>query len=445
MSIQLNDFIEQLKEKNPNEPEFVQSVKNVAEHIIPYVNSRPDLLELNILDRIVEPERSILFRVTWMDDQGNVQVNKGYRVQMNSALGPYKGGLRFHPSVDLSIMKFLAFEQTFKNSLTGISLGSGKGGADFDPRGRSTNEIMRFCQSFVSELYRHIGAELDVPAGDIGVGEREIGYIFGQYKKLSNEFTGVITGKGVSWGGSRVRKEATGYGVIYFLNLVLHENRDGLKGKKVCISGAGNVARGAAHKAIELGARVLTMSNMHGTLYKPEGFTYELIDKLEDYKLSGGRDLRAFGDEHGIEFLEDKKPWEIACDIALPCATQNEVGGDDARTLASNGCAYIIEGANMPCDSEALKVIQAKGITHAPGKASNAGGVSVSGLEMAQNKLGYGWTSEEVDAKLKEIMQTIHSTCARYGKENGRINYEKGADIGGFIKVADAMKAQGVL
>lgn len=445
MKIILEDFLSELEKKNPNEPEFIQAVQSVSEHIVPYINSQQDLLELNILERIVEPERSILFKITWIDDDGNVHVNKGYRVQMNSALGPYKGGLRFHPSVNLSILKFLAFEQTFKNSLTGLSLGSGKGGADFDPRGRSEREIMRFCQAFIAELHRHIGAELDVPAGDIGVAEREVGFMFGKYKQLSNEFTGVLTGKGQSWGGSKIRKEATGYGVIYFLDLMLKERGDTLKGKRVCISGAGNVARGAAYKAIELGAKVLTLSNINGTLYDPEGFTKEMIDYVENFKLSGKTDLKDFAKKYHAQYLESKKPWSIPNDIAIPCATQNEVNEQDANQLIEHGCHYVIEGANMPCDLDAVGLFNKHKISYAPGKAANAGGVAVSGLEMAQNKLGYGWTAEEVDSKLKEIMDTIHSTCVQYGKEDGYVNYEKGADIGGFVKVADAMKAQGVL
>ncbi len=451
MKLNLDEFVKRIEEKNPNEPEFVQSVKAVAANIIPYVNERNDLLELNILERLVEPERSILFQVTWVDDSGTVHVNKGYRVQMSSSLGPYKGGLRFHPSVNLSIMKFLAFEQTFKNSLTGLSLGSGKGGADFDPTDRSDLEIMRFCQAFVSELYRHIGAELDVPAGDIGVSEREVGYMFGKYKKLRNEFTGVITGKGPSWGGSLVRKEATGYGVIYFLELMLKRNDEELKGQRICISGAGNVSRGAAHKAIESGAKVLAVSNINGTLYDSDGFTKEMIDELEAFKAAGKRDLKEFASKHNLEYIEKSKPWSIECDVALPCATQNELEEKDAQELIKNGCRYVVEGANMPSTADAIRVFRDNSINYAPGKAANAGGVAVSGLEMAQNKLGYSWTSEEVDGRLKDIMRTIHDTCVRYGKsedsksEGGEVDYVKGADIGGFVKVADAMKAQGIL
>lgn len=445
MSIDKQIFLKQLHQNNPHEPEFIQAVQSVSEYLIPYLNTREDLLHLKILERLIEPDRMIVFKITWTDDKSDIQVNKGYRVQMNSVLGPYKGGIRFHPSVNPSILKFLAFEQTLKNSLTGLSLGGAKGGADFDPRGRSDAEIMRFCQAYMSELSRHIGAELDVPAGDIGVSEREIGYMFGQYRKLKNEFNGVITGKGVNWGGSNIRKEATGYGLIYFLTMMLSGSQDSLEGKRVCISGAGNVARGAAYKAIELGATVLALSNIDGTIYYEHGFTKEIINSLEVFKSAGNTDLSTFAAAHEIDFLPGKKPWAIPCDIALPCATQNELNEEDALSLTNNNCYYVVEGANMPCDKAAIKVFHEKKIHYAPGKAANAGGVAVSGLEMAQNKLGYSWSAEKVDNMLQEIMKTIYDTCVFYGKDEEYINYEKGADIGGFVKVAEGMKAQGVL
>ena len=437
-------FIEDVDKRNPNQPEFLQAVREIADDIVPYIEKyAPDFIDLKLLERMVEPERTVSFRVVWQDDQNNIQVNRGYRVQMNSALGPYKGGLRFSPTVNLSILKFLAFEQTFKNSLTGLPLGAGKGGADFDPKGKSDNEIMRFCQSFMTELYRHIGSETDVPAGDIGVGEREIGYLFGQYKRIQNNFTGVLTGKGPTWGGSFIRPEATGFGLLYFVERMLYENEDSLKGKTVTISGAGNVAYYAAIKAISLGAKVITVSNSNGTIYDENGFTVEKLDFVNSLK----RNLQEYTTRYpGAAYHAGKKPWEFKCDIALPCATQNELNEEDAKLLIKNGCICIAEGANMPSTENAVKEILKSKILYAPGKAANAGGVAVSGLEMSQNRIGQQWTAEEVDSKLKKIMHDIHDTCLHYGKDkNGRTNYMKGANIGGFVKVATAMRAQGLV
>ncbi len=430
-------------ERNPHQPEFIQAVREVMEDVIPFIESQnQELIECRLLERLVEAERAISFRVTWIDDNNRVQVNRGYRIQMSSALGPYKGGLRFSPTVNLSILKFLAFEQIFKNSLTGLPLGAGKGGADFDPKGKSDHEIMRFCQSYMTELFRHIGAETDVPAGDIGVGEREIGYLFGQYKRLRNNFTGVMTGKGPAWGGSYIRPEATGYGLLYFVERMLYENGDTLKGKTVAISGAGNVAQYAALKAIALGAKVISISNSTGTIHDENGFN---VEKLE-YVKSLNRDLAKYTEKYPAEFLPEQKPWHLKCDIALPCATQNELDADDAKTLVANGCQCIAEGANMPSTDEAIKVIMKSKILYAPGKATNAGGVAVSGLEMSQNRLGQQWTAEKVDSKLKKIMHDIHDICVHYGKDkNGKVNYLRGANIGGFIKVAQAMNAQGLV
>jgi len=441
-------FINQLKIKNPNEPEFIQAVTEVSQYLFPYMEkNNPSLLDAKILERITEPERTISFRVCWTDDKGEIQINKGYRVQMNSAMGPYKGGLRFSPTVNLSILKFLAFEQVFKNSLTGLPMGGGKGGSDFDPRNRSNREIMSFCQSFMTELYRHIGPSLDVPAGDIGVGEREIGFLFGQYKRIRSEFSGVLTGKGVTWGGSFIRPEATGYGLLYFVERMFYDMDETLKGKVITISGCGNVAQYAAIKAIQLGAKVITLSNSDGVLYDEDGFTLEKIDTLIKEKDSGCRDFKKYvQSQHKAEFIPGKNPWKFKCDVALPCATQNELDAKDAELLIKNGCFCIAEGANMPCTLEAIKVINDFGIAFAPGKAANAGGVAVSGLEMSQNRIGQYWACDKVDNKLKNIMQDIHHTCVHFGKEeNGKIDYLKGANIGGFIKVAEAMCAQGVV
>lgn len=442
--LNLKNFLDYVAERNPNEPEFLQAVTEVVEDLIPYINNHhQDYETLKILERIVEPERVISFRVTWLDDNNQIQVNRGYRVQMNSAIGPYKGGLRFSPTVNLSILKFLAFEQVFKNSLTSLPIGGGKGGSDFDPKGKSDMEIMRFCQAFMTELYRHIGAETDVPAGDIGVGGREIGYLYGQYKKIQNNFTGVLTGKGVQWGGSYIRPEATGYGLLYFVSCVYDNNNESLEGKTVTISGAGNVAYYAAEKAIQLGAKVITLSNSSGTLYDEEGFSNEKLHHLATL----GRDIQKFTEKYkSASFHSNSKPWKFKCDIALPCATQNELDESDALELVKNGCKCVAEGANMPSTAEAVKVFHQAKIIYAPGKAANAGGVAVSGLEMSQNWIGQQWSTEKVDGRLKLIMENIHKTCIRYGKEEcGYINYLKGANIGGFIKVAESMKAQGLV
>lgn len=442
--LNLKNFLDYVAERNPNEPEFLQAVTEVVEDLIPYINDHHQDYEVfKILERITEPERIVSFRVTWLDDNNQIQVNRGYRVQMNSAIGPYKGGLRFSPTVNLSILKFLAFEQVFKNSLTGLPIGGGKGGADFNPKGKSDMEIMCFCQSFMTELYRHIGADTDVPAGDIGVGGREIGYLFGQYKRIQNNFTGVLTGKGVQWGGSYIRPEATGYGLLYFVSCIFDNNNESLEGKTVTVSGAGNVAYYAAEKAIFLGAKVLTLSNSSGTLYDNEGFT---LEKLH-YIATLGRDIEQFTAKYkSATFHAGEKPWQFKCDIALPCATQNELDEDDAKRLVENGCKCVAEGANMPSTAEAIKVFHQAKIAYAPGKAANAGGVAVSGLEMSQNAIGQQWSTEKVDSRLKGIMQNIHKSCIRYGREDcGYINYLKGANIGGFIKVAEAMKAQGVV
>ena len=434
-------FIDYVAARNPNQPEYLQAVKEVAEDVVPYIEKHAtDLIACKLFERITEPDRTISFRVVWLDDSNNVQINRGYRVQMNGALGPYKGGLRFSPTVNLSVLKFLAFEQTFKNSLTGLPLGAGKGGADFDPRDKSDSEIMRFCQSFMTELYRHIGAETDVPAGDIGVGEREIGYLFGQYKRIRNNFTGVLTGKGPAWGGSFIRPEATGFGLLYFVERMLYETQDTLKGKTVAISGAGNVAYYAALKAISLGAKVITISNSNGTIYDEHGFSQEKLDYVNSLK----RNLKEYTTRFPAEYHAGKKPWQFACDIALPCATQNELDEQDVKQLLKGGCICIAEGANMPCTELAVKAIMKAKMLYAPGKAANAGGVAVSGLEMSQNRIGQQWATDKVDGRLKKIMQEIHDTCVHYGKDkNGIINYMKGANIGGFVKVATAMKAQG--
>lgn len=439
-------FLHKAIYKDRHQKEFVQAVTEVAETVIPYIHSHSIYNGKHILLRMIEPERSFSFRVAWVDDNGKIQVNRGYRIEMNSAIGPYKGGLRFHPSVNLSILKFLAFEQIFKNSLTTLPMGAGKGGADFDPKGKSDTEIMRFCQSFMTELFRHIGPNRDIPAGDIGVGNREIGYLFGQYKRLKNEFTGVLTGKGLSWGGSLIRSEATGYGVVYFTEEILKTNSDSFKGKKVAISGSGNVAQFAAEKAIDLGAKVMTLSDSSGFVYDEEGFSLEKLAFLMEVKNDRrGRVSDLIEKFPKVIFKEKQNPWGIECDIALPCATQNEIHLEDAKKLISNGCKLISEGANMPTTHDAIQFFHENGILFAPGKAANAGGVAVSGLEMAQNSLRYSWTREEVDKRLKEIMKRIHATCLKHGQEKNHVNYVKGANIAGFIKVADAMLSQGVV
>ncbi len=442
----VENFISEIDKKNSHEPEFMQAVKEIAENVLPYIVSKDIYHGKNILMRMVEPERVLMFRVNWVDDNGEIQVNRGYRVQMNSAIGPYKGGLRFHPTVNLSILKFLALEQVFKNSLTTLPMGAGKGGSDFDPKGKSDGEVMRFCQSFMTELYRYIGPNTDVPAGDIGVGGREIGYMFGQYKKLKKEFTGVLTGKGLSWGGSLIRPEATGYGTVYFAENMLNHVSNSIKGKTVIISGSGNVAQYAAEKCIQLSAKVISMSDSSGTIYDSNGIDTEKLNFIMDLKnIKRGRINEYIKKYPNAVFFKNKTPWEIKCDIALPCATQNEINENDAKNLVKNGCICVSEGANMPCEPNAIKIFKLNKILYAPGKASNAGGVAVSGLEMAQNSLRYSWSREEVDSKLKEIMKDIHNSCLIHGQEKNYVNYEKGANIAGFIKVADAMLAQGVV
>jgi len=442
----VKNFIAEIDKRNSHEPEFMQAVREVSETVIPYIVSKKIYHGKNILMRMVEPERVLMFRVNWVDDSGEIRVNRGYRVQMNSAIGPYKGGLRFHPSVNLSILKFLAFEQVFKNSLTTLPMGGGKGGSDFDPKGKSNGEIMRFCQSFMTELFRYIGPNTDIPAGDIGVGEREIGYMFGQYKKLKKEFTGVLTGKGLSWGGSLIRPEATGYGTVYFAENMLNHIKDSVKGKTVVISGSGNVAQFAAEKCIQLSAKVVSLSDSSGSIHDSEGITIEKLNFVMDLKNNRRGRIHEYVIKYPkAEFHKNKTPWEFPCDMALPCATQNELNLKDADILIKNGCICISEGANMPCTPEAIATFKKHKLLYAPGKASNAGGVAVSGLEMAQNSLRYSWSREEVDNKLKDIMKDIHNSCLTHGNENGYINYEKGANIAGFIKVADAMLAQGVV
>jgi glutamate dehydrogenase (NADP+) len=447
MSQSINNFIEAVAKKNPNESEFLQAVKEVAETVIPFIEENTKYEGKMLLERMVEPERVIMFRVTWINDAGKTQVNRGYRIQMNSAIGPYKGGIRFHPSVNLSILKFLAFEQTFKNSLTTLPMGGGKGGADFDPKGKSDIEIMKFCQSFMTELSKHIGADTDVPAGDIGVGGREVGYMFGQYKRLRNEFTGVLTGKGISFGGSLIRPEATGYGDVYFAQSMLATKGDSFAGKTVVVSGSGNVAQYAAQKATELGGKVVTMSDSSGYIYDADGITADKLAYVMEIKnVNYGRISDYVTKYPTAKFVAAKRPWEVKCDVALPCATQNELNEEEAKTLVANGCICVAEGANMPSTPEAVTVFQVAKILFAPGKASNAGGVATSGLEMSQNSLRLSWTSEEVDERLKRIMSDIHAACVKYGSDtNGYIDYVKGANIAGFVKVADAMLAQGIV
>ncbi|MCL4130106.1 UNVERIFIED_CONTAM: hypothetical protein GTU68_062531 [Idotea baltica] len=439
--------MEMVKTRNNHEPEFLQAVKEVAETVIPYIAKNDIYNGKNILLRMVEPERLISFRVSWVDDDGEIQVNRGYRIQMNSAIGPYKGGLRFHPTVNASILKFLAFEQVFKNSLTTLPMGGGKGGSDFDPKGKSDNEIMRFCHAFMSELFRHIGPNTDVPAGDIGVGAREIGFMFGMYKKLNNEFTGVLTGKGQSWGGSLIRPEATGYGTVYFADNMLKRKDDSFKGKKVVISGSGNVAQFAAEKAIELGATILTLSDSGGYIYDEEGIDTEKLEHVMHIKNEKRGRISEYVDKYPkAKYVEGERPWSVKCDIALPCATQNELNGEEAKALIDNGCMCVSEGANMPSTPDAVHHFTKAKILFAPGKASNAGGVATSGLEMSQNSLRISWSREEVDSRLKDIMEDIHDSCVQYGEqEDGSIDYISGANIAGFVKVADAMLAQGVI
>ena len=443
----IEGFMELVKQRNGHEPEFLQAVQEVAETVIPYIVQHDIYNGKNILLRMVEPERLISFRVSWVDDDGEIQVNRGYRVQMNSAIGPYKGGLRFHPTVNASILKFLAFEQVFKNSLTTLPMGGGKGGSDFDPKGKSDNEIMRFCHAFMTELFRHIGHNTDVPAGDIGVGAREIGFMFGMYKKLRNNFTGVLTGKGASWGGSLIRPEATGYGTVYFAENMLKLKDDSFDGKKVVISGSGNVAQFAAEKAIELGAKVVTLSDSGGYIYDEDGIDTEKLEFVMDLKNNKRGRISEYVDKYtSAKYFEGERPWSVQCDVALPCATQNELNGDEAKALIDNGCICVSEGANMPSTPEAMHAFQNAKILFAPGKASNAGGVATSGLEMSQNSLRLSWSREEVDERLKDIMEDIHDSCVQYGKnDDGSIDYVKGANIAGFVKVADAMLAQGII
>lgn len=444
---QIDSFMEELIIKNGNEPEFIQAVEEVAETVIPFIEKNTKYKTAKILKRIVEPERVIQFRVPWIDDAGEPQVNRGYRVEFNSAIGPYKGGLRFHPSVNLSILKFLGFEQIFKNSLTTLPMGGGKGGSDFNPKGKSDNEVMKFCQSFMTELSRHIGPNTDVPAGDIGVGGREIGYMFGQYKRLRNEFTGVLTGKGINWGGSLIRPQATGYGVVYFAEKMLKNKGDDFKNKKVAISGSGNVAQYACEKCIQLGAKVLTMSDSKGYIHDSDGIDKDKLAWIMNLKnKQRGRISQYIEKYPNSTFHEGEKPWSVAVDVALPCATQNELNEEQANLLVENGCIAVVEGANMPSTPEAITLFTNKKILFAPGKASNAGGVATSGLEMSQNSLRYNWTREEVDTKLHNIMLDIHDQCVAYGKdEDGYIDYVKGANIAGFVKVADAMIDQGIV
>ncbi|MBL6662977.1 MAG: NADP-specific glutamate dehydrogenase [Flavobacteriales bacterium] len=449
MSVKYQDkidaFMAGVLAKDAHEPVFIQAVQEVAEAIIPFMEDNPKYKSSNLLERIVEPERTIIFRVPWLDDKGNTHVNRGFRVEFNSAIGPYKGGLRFHPSVNLGILKFLGFEQVFKNSLTTLPMGGGKGGSDFDPKGKSDNEVMRFCQSFMTELSRHIGPNTDVPAGDIGVGGREIGYLFGQYKRLRNEFTGVLTGKGINWGGSLIRPEATGYGTVYFAqNMMATKNQD-FKNKVVAISGSGNVAQYACEKATQLGAKVVTLSDSSGYVYDKDGIDAEKLAFIMELKnVKRGR-IKEYADRFNCEFVEGQRPWTVKCDIALPCATQNELDGNEAKTLIDNGCICVSEGANMPSTPEAIEAFQAAKILFAPGKASNAGGVATSGLEMSQNSIRMNWTREEVDEKLKRIMKDIHTSCVAYGSDGDFVDYVKGANIAGFVKVADAMLDQGLV
>lgn len=448
MKHKIEGFLDLVRQRNGHEPEFLQAVEEVAETVIPYIVQHDIYHGKNILLRMVEPERAVTFRVNWVDDSGEIQVNRGYRIQMNSAIGPYKGGLRFHSSVNMSILKFLAFEQVFKNSLTTLPMGGGKGGSDFDPKGKSDNEIMRFCHAFMSELFRHIGPNTDVPAGDIGVGGREIGFLFGMYKKLRNEFTGVLTGKGMTWGGSLIRPEATGYGTVYFAQKMLETKGDDIEGKTVTISGSGNVAQYAAEKVIQLGGKVITLSDSSGYIVDYDGIDRDKLDFVMDLKNNKRGRISAYTEAYpNAKFFANKTPWSEACDIALPCATQNELNGKDAKTLLGNGCICVSEGANMPSTKDAVATFLEAKILFAPGKASNAGGVATSGLEMTQNSLRYNWTREEVDSKLKDIMGNIHDKCIEFGKDEktGYVDYVKGANIAGFVKVADAMLAQGVV
>ena len=441
----VEDFMAMIQAKNPNEPEFHQAVHEVVESLWDFLTKNQDYIYSGVMQRIVEPERIIMFRVPWRNDRGKTEVNRGYRIEFNSAIGPYKGGLRFHPSVNLSILKFLGFEQVFKNSLTTLPMGGGKGGSNFDPKGKSDNEVMSFCQSFMTELCRYIGPDTDVPAGDIGVGGREIGYMFGQYKRIRNEFTGVLTGKGLNWGGSLIRPEATGYGCVYFVDEMLKHANNGLDGKCIAISGSGNVAQYATEKATDLGGKVVTLSDSSGFIYDSVGIDQEKLQWVIDLKNNQRGRIKKYADNFGCEYFEGKRPWGIDCDVALPCATQNEINQSDAKELVKNGIVAVSEGANMPSDPEAINIFQSSNVLFGPGKAANAGGVAVSGLEMSQNSMRIKWERDEIDKKFFNIMQSIHSSCVRHGKQDKSIDYVKGANIAGFIKVADAMIDQGVV
>lgn len=441
----LDAFMADVVRRNPDQSEFHQAVREVAEDVVPFIEENPRYEEARILERMAEPDRIVSFRVVWQQDDGRVEVNRGYRVQFNNAIGPYKGGLRFDPSVNLSILKFLGFEQVLKNSLTTLPMGGAKGGSDFDPRGRSDHEVMRFCQAYMSELYRHIGKDVDVPAGDIGVGAREIGYLFGQYKRLLGEWTGALTGKGVAFGGSLIRTEATGYGCVYFAREMLDTRGEGIEGKECVISGAGNVAQYTAEKLLDLGGKVLTLSDRTGFVHIPDGLDREQLDRVIELKTRVRGGLDAFAAEFGLDHHPGDRPWSIPCDMAFPCATQNEIEADDARTLLENGCLLVSEGANMPATYEASRLFEESGVLYAPGKAANAGGVAISGLEMTQNAMRLTWTREEVDRRLQSIMASIHEKCLEYGEEDGGVSYVKGANIAGFVKVADALLAFGVM
>jgi len=441
----IDDFMNMVAEKNHGEKEFHQAVHEVVESLWDFVQSNPQYISGKILERLTEPERVIMFRVPWRNDRGEIEVNRGYRIEFNSAIGPYKGGLRFHPSVNLSILKFLGFEQVFKNSLTTLPMGGGKGGSNFDPKGKSDNEVMSFCQSFMTELQRHIGPQTDVPAGDIGVGAREIGFLYGQYKRLRNEFTGVLTGKALNWGGSLIRPEATGYGTVYFAQEMLGMRDEAVEGKNVSISGSGNVAQFAAEKVLDLGGKPVTFSDSSGSIHDPDGIDSEKLAYIMELKnVKRGR-IHEYAEKYGCQYMEGERPWSVKCDVALPCATENEINAEEAKTLADNGCICVAEGANMPTEPDAIHIFQKCGVLYCPGKAANAGGVAVSGLEMAQNAMRIQWSREEVDQKLHSIMKNIHEQCIEYGDDNGMMNYVKGANTAGFIKVADSMLDQGVI
>ncbi|MBU0503645.1 MAG: NADP-specific glutamate dehydrogenase [Candidatus Omnitrophota bacterium] len=445
MAKKVEAFMQEVIRRNPGETEFHQAVSEVAESVMPFIEKNPKYEKAKILERMTEPERVIIFRVPWVDDKGEVQINRGFRIQMSSAIGPYKGGIRLHPSVNLGILKFLAFEQVFKNSLTTLPMGGGKGGSDFDPKGKSDNEVMKFCQSFMTELFRHIGSDTDVPAGDIGTGGREIGFMFGQYKRLRNEFSGVLTGKGLNWGGSLVRPEATGYGCVYFTQEMLKTRGESLEGKICAVSGSGNVAQYTIEKLLQLGAKPVTLSDSNGYIYDPDGISEQKLQFVMELKNVRRGRIKEYADKYGCKYIDGKKPWDVKCDMAFPSATQNEIDGNDAKKLVKNGCICIGEGANMPSTPEAIEVFMDAKILYAPGKAANAGGVATSGLEMSQNSQRLGWSREEVDEKLHQIMISIHESCVKYGKEGKYINYVKGANIAGFVKVADAMLDQGVV